>query len=237
MTGLREQLVALEQIQELDLQLDSLKKLQSDVPVEIKQAAQAVAKAESALAAARLQITEGEKLHRQTQSAREMNAERLAKSQSRFEQVQNTTEFQAVQKELEQLRKAAIQLDEQFKKLGEDLTKRRETEATALQVRDAALADQAEKVQAHSGTSSASASQLGEFTKKRSELKAKVEPRNLAMYDRVRAGRAGLGMSPAVGGRCKCCNMALPPQQFIEVQKCIQLQQCTSCLRIFFIPA
>jgi predicted nucleic acid-binding Zn-ribbon protein len=76
---------------------------------------------------------------------------------------------------------------------------------------------------------------IGALTAERKQFVSQVEPRILSQYDRIRGARAGIGIVPAVGGRCKGCNMMVPPQLFIEIQRANQLHQCPSCQRLLFV--
>src|SRR6185295_968135 len=88
-----------------------------------------------------------------------------------------------------------------------------------------------------SGQESQVGDEIESLLKERSKFTVSVEPRILAQYDRVRGARAGLGIVPALGGRCKGCNMMVPPQLYNEIQKVTQLHACPSCHRILFVPA
>ena len=61
-----------------------------------------------------------------------------------------------------------------------------------------------------------------------------VEVRLLNQYERIRGARAGLGITAAVGGRCRACNMMVPPQLFNELQRGSALHSCPSCNRILY---
>ena len=79
-------------------------------------------------------------------------------------------------------------------------------------------------------------SQINSLVSERKQYSGDVEPRTLAQYDRVRGARGGLGFVPAVGGRCKGCNMMVPPQMFNEIRKLLQIYSCPSCHRLLFVP-
>ncbi|NBS69581.1 hypothetical protein EBT31_11815, partial [bacterium] len=66
----------------------------------------------------KIEGAELEKITKQTQAAWELNQERLTRSQAKLEAVQTSQEFQAVNKEIEQLKKLNLSLDEQKKKVG-----------------------------------------------------------------------------------------------------------------------
>jgi predicted nucleic acid-binding Zn-ribbon protein len=77
---------------------------------------------------------------------------------------------------------------------------------------------------------------LGELLSERLRFSADLDARMLARYDRVRGARSGLGIVPAIAGRCNGCNMVVPPQVYNEIVACISLHACPSCHRILFVP-
>ncbi len=234
--SLRTQLKVLEALQELDIKIDRLKKNQGALPAALRTLDEGLAKLKASTDAKKNQLTEVEKQQRQTQAAQDLNRDRLTRSMSRLEAVQNSQEFQAVNKEIDQLKKMMAGLDE--------TTKKSVTDVEALNKDLAALGEQASKLQGErdaqaqtlSGEGAKLEGEIGVLMKERGRHTSQIDPRILSQYDRVRGARAGLGIVPAIAGRCKGCNMMVPPQLFIEIQKTSGLHQCPSCHRILFVP-
>jgi predicted nucleic acid-binding Zn-ribbon protein len=226
------QLKALECLQEIDLKIDSLKKNRGGMPAQLKALEEGVLKLKMSVDAKKKAIEDIEKSQRQTQAAQELNRDRLTRANSKLEAVGNSQEFQAANKEIEQLKKS---LEEQTKKAVLDIE--------ALNKAAAELSAQLEKQmgekEAQGAILNTQGSRLdtdiGALTAERKQFVSQVEPRILSQYDRIRGARAGIGIVPAVGGRCKGCNMMVPPQLFIEIQRANQLHQCPSCQRLLFV--
>jgi predicted nucleic acid-binding Zn-ribbon protein len=233
---LSEQLRSLEHIQELDLKIDSIKKSQSNLPTVLKALDDSIAKEKSGIDAKKAQIIELEKVQRQAQAALDLNRDRMARSNTKLEGVQNSQEFQAANKEIDQLKKLNGSLEEQTQK-----------SVTEIEAVKKALADLETKLQQFqvererefekiSGETGKHQEDLDTLLSERQVYASKIERPTLALYDRVRNARHGLGIVPSVGGRCKGCNMMLPPQLFNEVQRCNAVQSCPSCHRLLFLP-
>ncbi len=233
---LKDQLKSLEQVQEIDLKIDQLKKSRSELPASLKATDDQLVKIKTSLTTKNNAVSEFDKVRKQTQAALELNTDRLTRSSQRLEGVQNSQEFQAVSKEIEQLKKLKDSLDEQIKKsvtdqetAGKDL-ETLQVEATKVQserdAQNSVLSGQIGKLD----------NQIKELTGERNKIAVNVDPRTLAQYDRVRAQRAGLGIVPAIAGRCKGCNMMVPPQQYNEIHRGNVLHSCPSCHRILFVP-
>lgn len=232
-----EQLRSLEHLQELDLKIDALKKNQNSLPASLKTLDDSLNKVKFTLETKKNQVIELEKVQRQAQAALELNQDRLSRSNSKLEAVHNSQEFQAATKEIEQLKKLNITLEEQGKKSKTDLAN------TSQDV--GLLTEQVQKLQKERddqasvllGQDSQFKTDIASLVAERAQFTSKVEARILSQYDRIRAARGGLGIVPAVGGRCKGCNMMVPPQLYNEVQKGTTLHSCPSCNRLLFLPA
>jgi predicted nucleic acid-binding Zn-ribbon protein len=234
---LKDQLKALEQIQELDLKIDRIKANQGSLPASLRALDDQLAKINATATMKKAAIAELEKGQRQNSAAIDLTRDRLTRSTTRLEGVQNTHEYQAASKEIEQLKKQQETLAEQVKKAGGDIEKANaelaeiQSNLTKVQAeRDsqaAALGSQTGKMQ----------EEIGTLLAERGKLSPNVEGRVLTQYDRIRAQRGGLGIVPAIAGRCKGCNMVVPPQQFNELVRGNALHQCPSCFRILFAPA
>ncbi len=232
---LKEQLKALEQLQELDLKIDSLKKKKADLPGAMKESEDAFQQVRRAVEAKQNAQAELEKSKRQTRAAIDLNNDRLARSTSRLEGVQNSQEYQAVSKEIDQLKKLNANLEEQIAKVDQDIA----AIATELEGLTASLNQAREARDARSSQMSEEGSKIDQdiasLQAERTQYLDRVEKRLVSQYERIRPVRAGMGIVPAVGGRCKGCNMILPPQLYIQVQRGTEAHQCPSCFRLLFI--
>ncbi len=232
-----EQLSNLERLQELDLKIDSLKKEQGSLPVSLKVVTDSLNKCQATLNSKKALISEIEKVHRQTQAALDLNRDRLTRSSSKLEAVHNSVEFQAASKEIEQLKKLNLTLEEQDKKSCSEI------EVGQKSLKD--LEDQVQKLQKERDTQAESvSSQETKFKKdidhlmsERAVFSSKVEVKIMNQYNRIRPARGGLGIVPAVGGRCKGCNMMVPPQLYNEISRGSALHSCPSCHRLLYMPA
>ncbi len=231
-----EQLKNLEHLQELDLKIDSLKKDQSSLPAGLKMLDDSLNKIKTTLESKKAQMSEIEKVQRQAKAALDLNQDRLARASVKMDAVHNSQEFQAATKEIDQLKKLNLTLEEQDKKSVNDLG--------AVQKEIATLTHEFEKLQSErnskagvvSGQENQLKSDISTLMSERSKFSIHVEQRILSQYDRIRAARGGLGIVPTVGGRCKGCNMMVPPQLYNEVQRGTTLHSCPSCHRLLFIP-
>lgn len=236
MLPLGEQLKNLERLQEVDLQIDNLKKNQNSLPAVLKTLDESLGKLHTEGEAKKNALGEIEKVQKQTRAALDLNRDRLARSNTRIESVQNSQEFQAINKEIDQLKKLNGSLEEQLKKSdfeAEGIRKEVGEISTKVEGLQSERATQAAQV---SGQTNKLESEISTLSSQRAQFSSSVEARILNQYNRIRSARGGLGVVPAVNGRCKGCNMMVPPQLYNELRKAIELHTCPSCHRILFAP-
>ncbi len=232
----REQLKALEQLQELDLKIDNLRKKKAELPQALKTIEDAFSKMRVTVEAKKNAIGEIEKAQRQTQAAIDLNNDRLTRANSKLETVRNGQEFTAANKEIDQLKKMNLSLEEQIKKAVQDIETGKK-ELTDLEGRLTQLQeDRDAQLSAISGQGGQLDEQITALDGERKPFTSQVERRILSLYDRIRGVRNGLALVPAVGGRCAGCNMMVPPQLYNLVQRGVEVQFCPSCNRILFSP-
>lgn len=233
----QDQLQALEQLQRIDLQIDELKRKKAQIPVELKKIDQEIAGIQAQISQKEAGIAEIEKTLRQTQAAIDLNSDRMARANGKLEAVSTGQEFQSATKEIEQLKKLNGSLEEQRAKANSDTEGLQQQIEEIRKSLDEKKATRDSQAQALGGQGAEIDSELEKLSSERSQFTPKVDRPLLSRYDRVRGARGGQGIAMAVGGRCKACNMILPPQLFNEVQKLRAVQSCPSCSRILTLPS
>jgi len=232
-----EQLRNLVQLQEIDLKIDSLKKNKNSLPASLKSIDDSLMKVKGSLNTKKNRLSEIEKIHKQTQAALDLNQDRLSRSNAKLEAVQNSQEFQAASKEIEQLKKLNVTLEDQSKKSVLDIEGVSKEIGVLEQETQKLQNERDAQSQVLSGQDSRFSMDIETLVSERTQFASQVESRILSQYDRIRGARNGLGIVPSLGGRCKGCNMIVPPQLYNEVQRGSTLHSCPSCHRILFVPS
>ena len=235
-SNLAEQFKNLEQVQEYDFKIDSLKKKKSALPAALKSLDEALVKCRLVVETKKKAGEDIQKILRQTQAAVDLQNDRLVRSSSKLEGVQNHNEFTAANKEIDQLKKSLLTLDEQITKAKADVDVANQAIATAEAEVLRLTTEHGQLLATITGEGDQLESGINALLTERGQYTGSIDPRILSQYDRVRGARGGIGIAPAVAGRCRACNMILPPQFYNELHRMSAVQQCPSCHRLLFLP-
>jgi uncharacterized protein len=75
---------------------------------------------------------------------------------------------------------------------------------------------------------------LAKLEEKRKKLRKGVPATLMKRYEFIRQRRNGTAIAPVQEGVCLGCHMNILPQQFIDLQKGLEILQCPHCQRILF---
>jgi predicted nucleic acid-binding Zn-ribbon protein len=172
--------------------------------------------------------TRGELMHdaRQMSVQMERSREKLARSRSE-------REVNAVQREIEELRKLYRDREQEIDKIN-GLAERARAEM------DGASAERSALVGELGANESELASRLGELEanvaaerEQRKELVKAVPPALYRRYELVRK-RRGSAVAYTYGGTCSACHISISPMMFQKLRRGEDFDQCPSCQRILY---
>ncbi len=167
------------------------------------------------------------------QEARQL-ANQLDRSREKLNRARNEKESNAVQREIEETRKLVRDVEDAIGKrvleleaLKKSIIDHEEAEAghaTKLGEAEGAASQRLGAVEADRAAKAAS----------RDEIAKRLPAPLLRKYDQVRQ-RRGSGAALLAAGRCKACNIGIPPQQAQRVSRIDAMEQCPSCNRFLFV--
>lgn len=180
-------------------------------------------------------LTEAQRFYDEKKIDLQADADRLSKAKAKLGAVTRTKEYAAMQRELDNLRKKYGEDEAELKRLAE-----------AIDEYQLSISEQEEKLaelQAEvDREEAASADRLGELdarikdvSARKKDIKVRLPRPMISRYERVLKRREGKAVVPVDGGKCTGCQMRLPPQMYILVQRGESLQSCPSCHRYLFI--
>lgn len=231
--SVEEKLTAVLTVQKIDSKIDEIKTLKGELPMEVKDL-------EDELEGLRTRIqnidAEIESINTFIESKSDAKKEAQAlikKYEKQQDNVKNSREFEAINKEIE-LQELEVKLNEKHIKDAsfeekERSAQRVRTEEKIQLLEEALTVKKAELEKIIAETEKEEKQLLSQSEK----AKAKVEPRLLNAYERIRENyRNGLAVVPVLRDSCGGCFNIIPPQRQSEIRQHKKIIVCEHCGRI-----
>ena len=160
----------------------------------------------------------------------------LERSREKMMRCRNEREANAVQRELEELRRLFRERELETQKIVGLIDEARQDLDKSAAERDQITAEVGQTEGHTTGRVKELEGQLAAELAQRQTLLTGSDKALIRKYDAVRA-RRGSGLSVAAHGRCSTCNISLPPMLYQRIMQGAELFQCPSCQRILFFAA
>lgn len=232
--SVREQLVALAKLGRIDASTHELDKELLETPRDADELREAVALLEGLLARERSELEQAETLKEQQEGLVKDAQDGISRSKAKSAKAKTAREADAVDRELETIRRQLKDRETERDKLGEAIDRvqaslgQHETEFAGLKE----LLSQKDKE---------SQVKMTELTRQRDEaltgrsaLAANVPADMLKRYDALRE-RRGTAVAEVKDGVCQGCRMSVRPMQYIVVQREEGIERCAQCQRYLYL--
>lgn len=231
--SVEEKLSSLVSLQKIESKIDEVQILKGELPMEVSDLEDEV----TGLNARQTRIEEeingiqefiGQKKGQITESEA-----LIKKYEKQSENVKNSREFEAINKEIE-MQQLEMKLSEKhIKDANEEIAEK----VVILDKAKKNLASKESTLSAKKGELekiiASTEKEEKQFNKLSSEAREKVEPRLLGSYDRIRTNyRNGLAVVPVERDACGGCFNAIPPQRQSEIRQRKKIIVCENCGRI-----
>lgn len=228
------ELTRLIDVQEIDIVIQEVTQDLTKLPEELK-AGEAAQEELKASHAARLQELEDLKARRRdTETEMADMEESIKNSRQRLMEIKSNIEYKAMLKEIafkedqrDQRETRLLEfmelMETQNRLIAEQIGQMAEQEAILVQQRKE-VAVQVAKLQR----------ELAELEEKRKKVRKVVPAPLMKRYEFIRQRRNSSAVCPVHEGVCLGCHMNILPQQFIDLQKGLEILQCPHCQRILY---
>lgn len=173
-------------------------------------------------------------LCRETEAEILMLGERVVKSNEKLRQVKTNKEYLALQREVDDNRKRKEALENTFIGLLED----KEAKEALFAERKVEFAQLSKKIEADQEEIHQKGEDdrelLAEYLQQREEIGKKLDPVLYRTFNQISDASGGLAVVQVKEHLCRGCFMNIPPQLYIEVQRCKTLILCPQCNRILY---
>lgn len=234
---MRETLVALYKLQQIDSKVLEIEKAAGQYPSRIKEKEALMEVQRMGLGALRSELEAKRAEQRDAENVIRDDTEKHHKWKRRLADIKTPREYQALSREVEGVERGIHELEDRV--------------VVMMQEIEAKLAAVAEKEGEMRAVEAELGGQVKEMREKmahitkealeakthRVPLASKIPPNTLKLYERVRERRLGVAVAVAVGGTCGMCNVSIRPQLMVQVRKYESIEQCPSCSRIILVDS
>jgi predicted nucleic acid-binding Zn-ribbon protein len=232
--SLRDKLKALEELQQVDLEIEELKREAETIPRRRAQIEAVIAEARRAYDAEKARLADNEKEKRAVETLLGMERDKVKKWEGRLGEIRTPREYAALSREIDIAKKTNEGQSEQIRAIAAAaLEIKRSLDAVEEQLADKEESSQAE-LDALKKRGAEHDEKLKVLQARRADTSRRVDPALLGKYENIRRRRAGIAVAPVVGSTCKGCNRNIPPQLSIVLQRADSIETCPSCHRIIY---
>jgi predicted nucleic acid-binding Zn-ribbon protein len=234
LSSLKEKLKALEELQQIDLDLNEIHDTIAAHPAKRAEVEAAVVAARKAWEQEQARLDQNERERRQLESLLAMERDKVKKWEGRLGEIRTPREYAALSREIEIAKKTNETQSETVKELtaqAEGLKKAVELREEELSEKEAAAQAAVEEIEKKKAAEEEKARLL---EARRLEAVKVVDPGLLAKYENIKRRRAGVAIAPVVGMTCKGCHRNIPPQLAIVLARVNSIETCPSCHRIIY---
>ncbi len=232
---MRQNLKKLDELQEIDLKIDSFKGEKDAFLDEIAVLEGKVAEAQSVIAVKQAELSAIEEEKQQLEETLAAETENIARSEARLKEIKTQKEYQAVSKEISTAKKLKAELEEQvlqkisqLEELKGDIAGKEED----LVSLERNVAEQKSEVQTRIDRLEADIAT--DITARESVVRG-LPASVIKRYNLLREQRRGVAVVEARDGYCLGCNMNLPPQVYNSLFRGDDLITCPHCQRMLVL--
>jgi len=233
---LKSHLLKLAGLAELESSLLKIKRQLEEIPQNLKELEDKYKERETQFEEKKTRLAQLEQEYRQKEAELTDSKEKIKTRETRLFEIKTTKEYQATLKEIATAKKQNLETENLLlQRMGEIETLKTELPPLEEEIKNLGDKINQEKGQI-SGELEGLQKQLEEKNAEKQQLFATLDSSLVSHYERILIRRQP-AIAPVRYGTCQECNMNVPPQLFIELQKYREVIHCTSCNRILFIPS
>jgi len=231
---LDEKLNALLMIQSIDTKFDNISREKEETPKEIEKLKEGLHILDSAVEQNLSTVEDLKKERRKVERELEEIDLKLKKSKLRLNEVKSNREYQAVLKEIEDLKDLTFQKEETVIKWMEEIEIQEKKCADNTVRREESQEEYKSKEKAFSQRIRELDKEVQSLNEKRVQLSPNLDEDLLRQYNGLRSHLKGRVVVPVIDGVCQECHLGIPPQQYNELIKGDSMQSCPHCSRIIY---
>jgi predicted nucleic acid-binding Zn-ribbon protein len=231
---LDEKLNVLLMIQSIDTKFDNISREKEETPKEIEKLKEGLDLLDNTVEQDLSTVEELKKERRKVERELEEIDLKFKNSKLRLNEVKSNREYQAVLKEIEDLKDLTFQKEETVIKWMEEIEIQEKKCADNTVRREESQEEYKSKEKAFSQRIRELDKEVQSLNEKRVQLSPKIDEDLLRRYNGFRSHLKGRVVVPVIDGVCQECHLGIPPQQYNELIKGDSMQSCPHCSRIIY---
>ena len=231
--SIEEKLVAVLSLQKIDSKIDELQTLKGELPMEVKDLEDDVAGLQTRINNVETDIKSiNDYITSRVDSKKEAEA-LIAKYEKQQDNVKNSREFEALNKEIEMQNLEMRLCDKNIKDAQVELQERetiKNQNLSLIEAKQEMLSQKQQELEKIIAETEKEEAELADFS---SKAKEKVDNRLYSAYERIRKSyKNGLAVVPVLRDSCGGCFNVIPPQRQTEIMQRKKIIVCEHCGRI-----
>ncbi len=231
-----EQLRHLVELQHLENKKTLLIRSRNETPKRIAEVEREFQQAEAEYLIKKGELDHARKLHRSVEQSVGEQEAKIVRSRQRMSEVKNNKEYQAMLKEIEELKKDISSKEDQMLEIMERIesfsVQLKQEEKVLAQLKQKMELDRSELLEQSEKVNE----QLDRFEAAQHKVREKLEASLLKRCDSLFQRHSGIAVAAVESGVCQVCHMNIPPQKFIELQRDENIFNCPHCHRFIYWP-
>jgi len=232
---LKKSLEKLIELQEIDTRLYEIEELKGDLPEKVKTLSAQIENLKTENEASITRIDEITKEVRVSAQVIEDGSVKLAKYKEQLYLVTSNKEYDALLKEIDQVKSEITEAESSKMKLEIEKTSLEESvKENELKIESVGTVLEKSKHDLQIALAETETEEA-ELREKREKFIVQIDANLLSEYDKFKKVRGGYGIISISRGACGSCYYSLPPQMVIEVKRRDKLIKCPSCgIHLFY---
>ena len=231
----REQIELLIELQKKEIAVARVQSILDALPAQIAEVESGLKEFEEAIHREKEALAELKKVYRSYDAEIQTNQGRIKKREEQLRQVTTNKEYQAILKEIEEIKKASSRIEDETL----DCLDKIDAAEKEVKEKEAAYGEEEKEVQARRAECEANADEeqknLDELLGERDEISAKIDPSLVKEYEFIKAQARGVAIVEVRERICQGCNMNIPPQMYNELHRENELRTCPHCHRMLYV--
>ena len=231
----QEQIATLVKLQEIEIEISSIKKQLNTVDQRIEEVDKKLMDFNHTIEEQKSLINELNEKYRSYESDLQMHLDSIKKSEAKLTSVKTNKEYQSSLKEIDDLKRMNSKLEDDMIEFldrieeAESLLKTKTAEFSEL---ESQLKTEKEIIQKEAEEGSL---RLGNLEAEWETISGNIEAAMLATYNQIKENHANkIGIVAVKDAVCQGCHMNIPPQMYNELQRGDSLKRCPICERIIY---